>query len=111
MDALLNKLSTENKYVYLLGDTNINLGDSCSNNLHIQEFRNLLSAYSFIQLIHRPTRVTKLSSTIIDNIFTNDCSENIFCSGIFATKAYSDHFPIFGVVKKIVSWRTVKRVF
>ena len=98
MEALLNRVAEENKEVYLLGDMNINLGDRCSNNLQTQEFRNLLSTYSFTPLIHRPTRITPFSATIIDNIFTNVSSESIIYSRIFATKAYSDHFPIFSTI-------------
>ena len=64
-------LSNTNKDVYLLGDFNINLGDSCS------------------------------FSTIIDNIFTNVSIEQIVAAGILATKAYSDHFPIFAILKNI----------
>ena len=110
MDALLNQISKENKDVYLLGDININLGDRCSSNLQTQEFRNLLSAYSFIPLVNRPTRITSSSATVIDNIFTNVSVGNVYCSGIFATKAYSDHFPIFSIVKNS-SYENAKKTF
>ena len=36
------------------------------------EFADLLYANSSIPLINRPTRVTRFSATLIDNIFTNN---------------------------------------
>ena len=91
-------LSNTNKDVYLLGDFNINLSDSCSNT---QEFKNILFSNSFVPLIHKPTRINNNSDTIIDNIFTNVSIEQIVAAGILATKAYSDHFPIFAILKNI----------
>ena len=108
-------LSNTNKDVYLLGDFNINLGDSCSNNHHTQEFKNILFSNSFVPLIYKPTRINNNSATIIDNIFTNVSIEQIVAAGILATKAYSDHFPIFAILKNISREKrdktTVNRIF
>ena len=52
-------------------------------------------------LIHKPTRINNNSATIIDNIFTNVSTEQIFAAVIMATKAYSDHFPIFAILKNV----------
>ena len=108
-------LSNTNKDVYMLGDFNINLGDSCSNNHHTQELKNILFSNSFVPLIHKPTRINNNSATIIDNIFTNVSIEQIVAAGILATKAYSDHFPIFAILKNISREKrdktTVNRIF
>ena len=82
-----------NKDVYMFGDFNINLSDSCFNNHHTQEFKFFFSN-SFIPLIHKPTRIKNNYATYIDYIFTNVSIEQIVVSGILATQAYSDHFPI-----------------
>ena len=103
-------LSNTNKDVYLLGDFNINLSDSCSNIHHTQEFKNILFSNSFVPLIHKPTRINNNSATIIDNIFTNVSIEQIVATGILATKAYSDHFPIFAILKNISREKRVKSI-
>ena len=84
----------------MLGDFNINLRDTCSNNLYTQEFKNILFSHSFVPLIHYPTHINNNYATIIDNIITNVSIEQIVSAGIMATKAYSDYFPIFDILKK-----------
>ena len=98
---LLNIVSRENKDIYLLGDYNINIGDGCQNNLHVQEFNNMLSSHCFTPLIRKHTRINSHSATIIDNILTNVSTEQILCSGIFPTRAVSDHFPIFCMLRNV----------
>ena len=52
-------------------------------------------------LINRPTRISKTSATLIDNIFTNNHSDLVnSCHGILITDI-SDHFPIFHINKSI----------
>ena len=58
-------LSNTNTDVYLLGDFNNNLSDSCSNNHNTQEFKNILFYNSFIPLIHKPTCINNNYATII----------------------------------------------
>ena len=94
LNDLLNLITRENKDIYLLGDFNINIGDTCSNNLHVQEFRNILASHFFAPLIHKPSRIHEKSATIIDQIYTNVGSTQSLCAGLFATKAFSDHFAL-----------------
>ena len=54
------------------------------------EYLDLIYSYSLIPLIHKPTRITKVSATIIDNILTNLDSSVI--SKIVLTDI-SDHLP------------------
>ena len=98
---LLNIVSNENKDIYLLGDYNINIGDDCPNNLHIQEFSNILSSHCFTALIDKPTHINNHSATIIDNVFSNVSAEQILGAGIFPTKVISDHFPIFCILRNV----------
>ena len=76
-----------NKDVYVIGDFNINLFDTG------EEFLNMVSDSGLLPVIDRPTRVIQHSSTLIDNIFTNQIPQNL-TSGIVIDDA-SDHMPIF----------------
>ena len=57
-------------------------------------FVDMLHAHSCVSLISRPTRVSKSSATLIDNIFTNSYSdiENTFQCLIYTD--ITDHYPI-----------------
>ena len=83
-----------NKDSYLVGDFNIDLM-KCNSVNASQEFIELLMSASFVPMISKPTRVTELSATLIDNIFTNKIpppeSAGIILSDI------SDHYPIFAI--------------
>ena len=58
----------------------------------------MLSSYGFLPMILLPTRVKDTTSTIIDNIFTNNL-DNIVNSGNIITDI-SDHYSQFITVKK-----------
>ena len=70
MTPLLQKLASENKSIFLMGDYNINLLQ-CNDNDHISEYFNILTSNNLLPHITLPTRITNKSSTLIDNIFTN----------------------------------------
>ena len=81
----------ENPRCLLTGDFNINLldYDTC---VAAQGFLDMIFSHSFLPLIDKPTRITKTSATLIDNIFTNILplpKSQILISDI------SDHLPIF----------------
>ena len=58
-----------------------------------QSYLDLLLSFSFRPLINMPNRITETSCTLIDNIFTNDLSNEHF-SGILYSDI-SDHLPVF----------------
>ena len=68
LNTMLNKLSSANKYAYIMGDFNINVMNDGKLNLPSQEFSNILL---FLPLIYKPTIITYRSATLIDNIYTN----------------------------------------
>ena len=90
IDEQLEKISRENKNIYLMGDFNIDLSHSIEINssytTHLNKnkidnnnsdtFLNILSSYALSPCINIPTRVTPVSSTLIDNIFTNALEKN-----------------------------------
>ena len=81
----------KNKQCFFMGDFNINLLNINSNG-SIQQFFDTLATESFLPLITKPTRISDISSTLIDNIFTN--VQPPPKSAIIVTDI-SDHFPIF----------------
>ena len=54
-----------------------------------------MNSKGMIPLISNPTRITRKSSTLIDNIFTNDIKHDVN-SGI-VIEDISDHLPIYAV--------------
>lgn len=91
---ILKEISPKKRKCYLIGDFNIDF-----NRYHLSpdtaEFFNLLYSHSFTPLIDKSTRVSSSSSTIIDNIFTNQLTIN-HKSGVIQADI-SDHYPIFAI--------------
>ena len=88
--------SFKRKTVYLCGDYNINLLNSESN-MNTNAFIDLMFSYGLRPLITKPTRITEFTSTLIDNIFSNEC--NIDIDGGLLVNDITDHLPIFIVCK------------
>ena len=70
LNSLLEKISKEQKSVFLLGDFNNNLMN-CNVRNPTNEFLDSLASNSFLPYILQPTRMTSHSKTLINNIFTN----------------------------------------
>ena len=89
-DALEVITSRRTLPCYLVGDFNLNLL-RCNEN-YVGDFINLLYSYLLLPTITKPTRVTSISASIIDHIWTND-PKNYQTSDIIYTLV-SDHFPV-----------------
>ena len=76
--------------MYICGDFDLLKYDTVN---HCQEFYNTMSSNGYLPHITIPTRITDSSMTIIDNIYTNTSSNNIFSGNILAKIA--DHLPQF----------------
>ena len=94
---ILSENTNANKTLFLAGDFNINVLDY-ENNKKVQNFVNLMFAFSMIPTINKPTRVTSYTATAIDNIITNSILDKDFKSAIIKTDL-SDHFPVIFVIK------------
>ena len=93
---MIKKITDEKKLLYIMGDYNINLLNSDSHK-DTGDFINSMYSLSMFPLINKPTRITKYSATLIDNIFTNHLGENFqFLQGILYTDI-SDHMPIYHI--------------
>ena len=89
----MSKTNKTHKHIYIAGDLNINLLDHTSNR-KVKSFVDTILQNNLIPTINKPTRVTKHSSTLIDNIITNNFHNNQFNTGIIKTDL-TDHFPNF----------------
>ena len=73
---ILSRIFKDNKQCYVMGDFNLDLLQY-NHHTPTQEFFDTLFSHAFIPLISNPTRLTSYSATLIDNIFTNNLSQNI----------------------------------
>ena len=96
LTASLTNLANKNENVFLCGDLNLDLL-KFNENKFIRDYIDLIFANGFIQIVSKPTRITKDSATVIDHILTNqlpnECKTMILCNKI------SDHFPILYSIK------------
>ena len=92
MHYILEKLGRQQ--CYIMGDFNLDL---LKHEKHppTEQFLDMMYSNAYIPLINRPTRITKATSTLIDNIFTNnyDVKDSLY-SGILQTDI-SDHHIVF----------------
>ena len=70
LKSLLHKITSEKKQILLLGDFNINLL-KCDDEPEIASFMDIVGSNLILCQILLPTRVTDLSKTLIDNIFSS----------------------------------------
>ena len=101
LKTFLNKIHKLKKHIYLVGDFNINLINYASNN-NAKNFINTLLQNNFIPTINKSTRITNRSSTLLDNIITNNFHNNPLYTGIIQTDL-SDHFPTFLATNNLLS--------
>ena len=91
MTNTLVLLQNENKYIFVLGDYNVDISPVAKHNLATEEFKNISSSEHFPPLINKPTRESKHSHTIMDNIYCNMTSSiEMYDSGILRP-FISDH--------------------
>ena len=95
-DLLVEKISKENKLVFLMGDWNLNLIRHHCHKATSEFLDTLTDSRLFFPLITRPTRITAHKASLIDNIFTNDPFRPSI-SGLFLNDI-SDHLPIFSLI-------------
>ena len=99
-NQVLDKISKEQKQIFLLGDFNINLlkynGHQPTN-----EFLDSLASNPFLPDILLLTRLTSHSKTLIDNIFSNVLSCEAISSNITAT--ISDNLSWFLLAPNVIS--------
>ena len=93
---LLQNVIKPRHSIFLCGDYNINLL-KYEEHPPTREFIDLMSSYGLKPAVNKPTRITRDTQTLIDNIFTNEIIKPIE-AGILINDI-SDHLPIYAVIK------------
>ena len=86
----MQKISKENKPLFVMGDFNVNLLNYESHN-DTNDFINTMISHHLLPHILHQTRVTDHLVTVMDNIFSNDTSHETISGNII--RQISDHFP------------------
>ena len=86
-----------NELFYATRALNLNVLDY-NKNEKVMKFLNLTFEYGFVQVINKPTGVTKNTVTAIGHIITNSLFHMTINTGILKLDI-SDHFPIFLIAK------------
>ena len=106
LENILLTLARKKMPCYLFGDFNVNM---LAINGRVQNFTDLFYSNMYYPTINKPTRITNVSATLIDHIWTNDL--NYYSSGILYTSV-SDHFPVFSSFSPpIIKSNSAKVVF
>ncbi len=103
----LDKISSEDKEVYFLGDmnTDVHIPDDY---LH-RKVQHLRVEQTLVQLINELTRVTAISTTGIDLIFVSNM-EKVIQHGVIKT-GLTDHYMPFLVRKAYIQRKAPKTIF
>ena len=98
MKKLLNKIRVKNKRSLIVGDLNLNLIKyrqiAAVNQLMV------LLKNNFVPQITLPTRINKISATLLDNIFLNYHGHQCISDNL--TTYISDHLPQFINVENLL---------
>ena len=105
----MRTLTKENKEVYVCGDFNFYLL-KLENIQVCQDFYNLLCSYGFLPKIIQPSRITEYHTSnylTLDNIFSNNLSDEIKSGNIFLT--LSEHLSqSVSVSREKIDFKNVK---
>ena len=100
MEQVLQLLSRSSyTEVFICGDFNTNMLEYQSD-FHCSTFLNIMSSFSYIPLITKPTRINDMSGnhSLLDNIFIRNSL--CYVPGIIML-SLSDHYPVFAICKRI----------
>ena len=95
MGPVLDLINKEGKRLVLLGDFNINLLDYQENS-EVKNFIDILQSHLIFPTINLPTRVTSLSSTLIDNVLISPFDSKIYAGNLVVS--ISDHMPQVAII-------------
>ena len=84
----------KSKTMYICGDFNIDLM-KYTTHLETTKFLDMKYSLGYYPLIIKPTRICTRSTTLVDNIFTNDRSNEM--KNYILIDDISDHLPVFSV--------------
>ena len=91
LNEILEKYDISKNNVYGAGDFNINLANFEFDKI-VQQFLDLMGSYSLTPLNNIPTRISKTTASVIDNIFTN--ANNVLMTKVIVMDI-SDHYMLY----------------
>ena len=80
--------------MYWCGDYNLDLLQH-ETHLETKRFLDVMYSYGLYPLITKPSRISEFSAMLIDNIFTNELTNDV-CSRLLLADV-SDHLPVFAM--------------
>ena len=110
LEKLISQIDKRRNELVLTGDMNLDLLKYDSHSA-TGNYLDILTQHKLLPRITRPTRIKHQSATLIDHLFMKD-NEYHVKSGIINTEiagnsGYTDHFPIFTIIKsKVVTKRS-----
>ena len=101
-DTLSKINRNNNQTLYIMGDFNLDL---LKHDAHTptDTFLDTMYTNSLLPNITKPTRVTRKTATLIDNIFSNTPKDDRSTSSGILVTDISDHYPIFYINSKITT--------
>ena len=96
LEEILSRQAVLDKQLFILGEFN---SDLLNYNSHTptKNFANLPLSKQLLPYILHPSRVSGISATLIDNIFSNICDQETVSGNILML--LTDHFPQFLIFK------------
>ena len=113
----IEKAISGNREIIILGDFSFNLLTEHQTDSATKSWIRMINAFNFQQLIIKPTRVTNISETLIDHVYSNN-PENVSENAV-PNFCLSDHYPVCftrkmnssypnGPVHKTINYRDTK---
>ena len=96
LNPLLDKITEENKKIFIMGDFNVDLMKT-DTDFNTSQFFDTMTSNLMVPHIIYPTRITPHSKTLIDNIFSNSLNISQGHSGNL-TLSISDHLAQFLII-------------
>ena len=91
-DKVMTKIFKKNKFIFCMGDFNVNLSNYNTHNYTNEFMNNMISHYLLPHILHA-TRATDHSGRVIDNIFSNNTTFETVSGTCNIMTHISDHFP------------------
>ena len=96
LEIMIRKVSNPNKSMFLCGDFNLDLV-KYNINLPTKRFIDMMFSLGMFPLISKRSRITDVSATLIDNIFTNELTYTI--TSDLLINDINDHLPVFAICR------------
>ena len=98
LKTITEKISNENKKVFIAGDFNFNLINAASHNDTFEFFDTMMSNF-LLPVITLPTKINRGNNSLIDNIFTNHLHPDTI-SGNLELNLSDGHLPSFMIMPR-----------